>query len=175
MYLADWEIADALRRGELIVDGLREGAIQPVSIDVHLGPVIKTETFDYEGDEKGTGWSEWNMEELGQQYLRQGTFFLASTAERFELSSFLVGNVRDKSTLARRGVFMSYGLVDPGFRGHVTLEFIVHSRHGITLTPGMPIGQITFESTPKVHRPYGHEALNSHYQDQEPTPQIARA
>ncbi|NLG10040.1 MAG: dCTP deaminase, partial [Coriobacteriaceae bacterium] len=53
-----------------------------------------------------------------------------------------------------------------------TLELSNVANLPILLTPGMKIGQISFDrmSTP-VERPYGHPELGSHYQGQVgPTP-----
>lgn len=175
-YLADWMIGEMVATGELVIEPWNKEALQPVSYDVHMGPIVKTQTYDFELDNGESGWREWNLEELGKQWMPSGKFWLASTVERFELPANVVGVVRDKSTLARRGVFMSHGLIDPGFRGHITLEFVNHSSGGILLEPGMPIGQVTFQRVAApVSRKYGDERLGSHYQDQEPTPQIARA
>jgi dCTP deaminase len=175
-YLADWQIREMVATGQLVIEPWYNASQQPVSYDVHLGPIVKTETYDFEIDNGESGWREWDLNEIGKQWMPSRKFWLASTVERFEIPNNVVGVVRDKSTLARRGVFMSHGLLDPGFKGHVTLEFVNHSSTGILLEPGMPIGQVTFQRVAApVSRPYGHEQLRSHYQDQEATPQIARA
>lgn len=170
-YLADWMIGEMVAKGELVIEPWRKEALQPVSYDIHLGPIVKCR-MAYIGD----SWHDFDLDELGPQYMPKGKFFLAATVERFELPANVVGEVRDKSSLAREGIFMSHGLIDPGFRGHITLELINHSESGFSLRSGMPIGQVTFQRVAApVSRKYGDERLGSHYQDQEPTPQIARA
>lgn len=72
------------------------------------------------------------------------------------------------------GVFVSNtaGFVDPGFRGHLTLELSNVATLPITLYPGMKIGQISFImlTTPAQH-PYGSATTGSKYQGQRgPTP-----
>ncbi|NLH71257.1 MAG: dCTP deaminase, partial [Brooklawnia sp.] len=59
------------------------------------------------------------------------------------------------------------GFIDPGFRGHVTLELSNMSTLPIKLYPGMKIGQLCFFrlSSPAEH-PYGSAATGSHYQGQ---------
>ncbi|HEX2323795.1 MAG TPA: dCTP deaminase, partial [Chloroflexota bacterium] len=63
------------------------------------------------------------------------------------------------------------GYVDPGFRGHLTLELSNAASLPILLFPRMKIGQLSFlgMSTP-ADRPYGTDPLGSKYQGQdEPT------
>ena len=47
---------------------------------------------------------------------------LAATIERVELSEDLVGTLHIRSSLAREGVIASLALVDPGFRGQLTVS-----------------------------------------------------
>jgi dCTP deaminase len=46
---------------------------------------------------------------------------LVATLERVELSENLVGTLHIRSTLARAGVIASLALVDPGYRGQLTI------------------------------------------------------
>jgi dCTP deaminase len=54
--------------------------------------------------------------------VRPHGFLLASTIERLHLHDDLVGTVRAKSSWARRGLSVFNKLLDPGWRGYVTLE-----------------------------------------------------
>jgi Intein splicing domain/dCTP deaminase-like/LAGLIDADG-like domain len=71
------------------------------------------------------------------------------------------------------GVFVSNtaGYVDPGFRGHLTLELSNAASLPIQLYPRMKIGQLSFlRMTTPADRPYGTHPLGSKYQGQdEPT------
>lgn len=71
------------------------------------------------------------------------------------------------------GVFVSNtaGYVDPGFRGHLTLELSNAASLPIKLYPKMKIGQLSFlKMTTPADRPYGSQPLGSKYQGQtEPT------
>ena len=64
------------------------------------------------------------------------------------------------------------GFVDPGWKGHLTLELSNLARLPITLYYGMKIGQISFlRLTTAAERLYGSASLGSKYQGQtEPTP-----
>ena len=61
--------------------------------------------------------------------------------------------------------------VDPGWKGHLTLELSNLANLPITLYAGMKVSQISFmQLTTPAEIPYGSTALGSKYQDQdEPT------
>ena len=66
------------------------------------------------------------------------------------------------------GIFLSNtaGFIDPGFRGHITLELSNLGSAPVALNPGMRISQLVFtELKTPADRPYG-SARGSKYQDQ---------
>lgn len=99
-----------------------------------------------------------------------GDFVLASTVERFDMPADVVGLVHDKSTWARRGLSLFNTVIEPGWRGYLTLELVNNSRQIINIVAGMPIAQILFLRTEEpVETTY-----KGKYQDQEQGPQEAR-
>ena len=72
-------------------------------------------------------------------------FELASTLERFTMPDNLVGRVCDKSTWARRGLAIQNTLIEPGWRGYLTLELSNHDPQELKIDDGSPIAQIVFE------------------------------
>ena len=99
--------------------------------------------------------------------LHPGEFVLGSTLENIELPDDLVARLEGKSSLGRIGLVIhsTAGFVDPGWKGHLTLELSNLARLPITLYRGMKIGQISYLqlSTP-ADRLYGSESLGSKYQ-----------
>lgn len=74
----------------------------------------------------------------------------------------LLGRVADKSTLARRGLAVQNTIIEPGWRGYLTLELSNHGRDAIEIVAGMPIAQIIFDVLDEpAERPYAGK-----YQDQ---------
>lgn len=102
--------------------------------------------------------------------LSRHDFILASTIERFEMPLDVRGRVCDKSTLARLGLAVQNTIIEPGWRGHLTLE-ISNNAHGLIYLPsGSPIAQIEFELLDfPTEQPY-----EGKYQDQESNPISAR-
>lgn len=98
-----------------------------------------------------------------------GIVTLASSMEYFKMPLDLAARVMDKSTWARRGLFVQNTFIDPGWCGWLTLELTNNSLEVIELVEGMPIAQIIFEMLDKPTEPY-----TGKYQDQENRPVKAR-
>ena len=82
----------------------------------------------------------------------------------------LVAFVHDKSTWARRGLSLFNTVIEPGWRGFLTLELVNHSDEQLMVSAGDPIAQIIFMRMEEpTERPY-----TGKYQDQARGPQAAR-
>lgn len=96
-------------------------------------------------------------------------FALASTVEHFKMTDDTIGQVCDKSTWARRGLCVQNTIIEPGWRGYLTLELTNHSKNTIVVSAGAPICQIIFmQLTSRTSLPYGGK-----YQDQPNRPVAA--
>lgn len=95
-----------------------------------------------------------------------GNFVIASAMEEFEMPSNLVGIVHDKSTWARRGLSVFNTVIEPGFKGGLTLELVYHGVSNLLIPTGSGIAQVVF------HRTIEEAFYNGKYQGQstEPTP-----
>ena len=102
--------------------------------------------------------------------LEPGEFTLASTVEHFDMPNDLVGIVHDKSTWARLGIAVQNTVIEPGWRGYLTLELTNHSDQAVIIHHGDPIAQILLHLTDRpVEQPY-----RGKYQDQKSGPVPAR-
>jgi dCTP deaminase len=179
MVLSDRTIKDEMALGRIVIEPFDPQDIQPASVDVHLGDgfrVFRNSRYPF----IDPGIDQPNLTELMTAtkaepfVLHPGEFVLGTTLECITLPADVLGRLEGKSTLGRIGLLIhsTAGYVDPGWTGYLTLELSNVSNLPILLTPGMKIGQISFDrlSTP-VDKPYGHPDLGSHYQGQVgPTP-----
>jgi dCTP deaminase len=96
--------------------------------------------------------------------LRKGyAFSLASTIEHFDMPFHVVGRVHDKSTWARRGLAIQNTIIEPGWRGYLTLELSNNCpENTIVVEAGDPIAQIIFELLDEPTE----AGYNGKYQDQ---------
>ena len=118
------------------------------------------------GDNERAGDKNWDP--LGAQHvdLRPGQFILMSSLEHLVMPHDLVATVRDKSTLARQGIALQNTVIEPGWRGFITLEVSNHGSQTIRLAVGSPIAQLIFEKLDEpTQQPY-----EGKYQDQEDRP-----
>jgi dCTP deaminase len=101
-------------------------------------------------------------------YFYEGAKFgLASTIEKFDMPNDVIGMVHDKSSWARRGLSLFNTVIEPGWRGFLTLELVYHGKENIHIVAGSPIAQIVFMRLMEpTHMPY-----EGKYQDQKAGPQ----
>lgn len=182
MVLSDRTIREELERGRIVIRPLAHHAIQPSSVDLHLGGrvlVFRNIRRPYiDVRESAEDLVEpVDLNEDKPFFLHPGEFILATTREWVELPDDLVARLEGKSSLGRLGLLIhsTAGYVDPGWKGHLTLELTNVASLPITLYLGMPIGQISFlKLTTPAERPYGSPGLGSKYQGSvEPVPSRA--
>jgi len=98
-----------------------------------------------------------------------GSFILASTLERFYMPLNVMGIVHDKSSWARRGLAVQNTVIEPGWRGYLTLELTNHGRTTLYIPKEVGIAQVIFHYVEEQADPY-----QGKYQDQEKGPVEAR-
>ena len=99
----------------------------------------------------------------------EGRFILASAIEEFEMPLRLVGNVKDKSSWARKGVSVFNTVIEPGWNGFLTLELVFNGNERVHIKPGQGIAQVLFGLL-RNEGDYGE----GKYQNQEDKPVEAR-
>lgn len=103
--------------------------------------------------------------------LRAGERFkIGSTIERFVMPLDVLGIVHDKSTWARLGLSVFNTVIEPGWRGWLTLELVFHGEGMLVVPAGAPIAQVVFHRLEAV----SEQIYEGKYQDQpdEPVPAI---
>ena len=179
MILSDKSIHEELAAGRIVIEPLREGDVQPSSVDLHVDRyfrVFRNDTTPFidpkEPQEDLTELVE--VGDDGRFILHPGEFVLGSTLERVALPDDLVARLEGKSSLGRLGLLIhsTAGFVDAGWDGHLTLELSNVANLPIAIYPGMKIGQISFlRMTSAAEHPYGSATTGSKYQGQRgPTP-----
>lgn len=174
MVLSDRSIKEALAKGHIVISPLDPDDIQPASVDLHLDRSILVFANSRRPyiDVKESLDDLTQMVEIQEDspfILHPGEFVLGSTLENIELPDNLVARLEGKSSLGRIGLVIhsTAGFVDPGWKGHLTLELSNLARLPITLYRGMKIGQISYlRLTTPADRLYGSASLGSKYQGQ---------
>lgn len=135
----------------------------PMVSPFHERTVLNGMTF-------GLGPAGYDVRVAEEIHLTGGGFTLASTVETFAIPPNILASVADKSTWARRGIAVQNTIIEPGWRGVLTLEITFHAIGYLHIPAGSPIAQIIFHRLEAVtDQPY-----EGRYQDQEAGPQPAR-
>jgi len=108
MVLSDKEITSAIKKGELTIlpSGFR---LSPAGVDLRVDRNLR---------------------------LKPKQHSLVASIERVELSNHIVGFLHLRSSLAREGLFASLALVDPGFRGQLTVSLYNSGDSAVNLAKG---------------------------------------
>ncbi len=145
--LSDAEIRTLVTRGKLIVSNYREEQLTPNGYDLTAGRISLPGGNGTDGN------------------IPSRSFFLVSTLERLEMPSGIAGQIWLKSSFCRKGIIGSFGLVDSGFRGELTLALYNATDAPVMIATGKGIAQITFirmSSEPAQT----YEQRSGNYQDQ---------
>lgn len=176
MILTDTDLTTALHCGALEIEPAPAlDQIQPASIELHLdlsGGALRpvyAQTVHIQPGVKVQPQMAPDGCAGGVLLMPPGSCALVTTRERVKLAADLSAQVAGKSSLARLFLIVhtTAGWIDPGFDGQITLELVNHSPQTLVIHDGIRIAQLVVMrgSAPAV-RPYGHEALGSHYQGQ---------
>lgn len=94
---------------------------------------------------------------------RDGNFCLASTIEEFDMPADLAGIVHDKSTWARHGLSVFNTVIEPGWKGFLTLELVYHGQEPLHIPAGSGIAQAIFH---QVQIPANYQGRYQNQADQ---------
>lgn len=171
--LSDIDINRRLNAKHLIVSPILDTKlqIQPASIDVRLGhtllvhPQSLNKDFGRPLDPRDPETLHDHLEpikitEADGYVLRPQEFVLGCLFEYVNIPNDLVCRIEGRSSLGRLGIMVhiTAGFVDPGFKGHLTLEIVNANCRPVKIYPLMRIAQLAFDEleTP-TERPYGPE------------------
>ncbi len=171
MILSDTDIQKNLRNGKITVDPLFPNAIQPASVDLHLGAdflIFKpTSHVAIDPREKIDDMMEKvKIDDSKQFILHPGEFALGMTYEVVGVADDMVGRLEGKSSLGRIGLIIhaTAGYLDPGNKLKMTLELHNISGMPIKLYYKMPIAQLSFTPlSTAANSAYGTDGLNNKY------------
>lgn len=175
MILSDHDIKKALAEKRIIIDPLFPDAIQPASVDLHLGKVFLVfDTVRFtEIDVKKPVAELMKRVEIAEDepfILHPNQFALGVTVERTGFTDDIVGRLEGKSSLGRIGIIIhaTAGYIDPGNTLHPTLELSNLSPLPVKLYYRMPIAQMSYHIlSSKADMPYGAKH-HKYYGDTEP-------
>ena len=174
MLMSDRDIRASIEAGQIGLEPLEMELLQPSSFDVRLDRFFRLfDNHKYAFIDPAQDQSDLTqlieVDPNEAFILHPGEFVLGSTYEFVTLPDNIAARLEGKSSLGRLGLMThsTAGFVDPGFKGHVTLELANVSNLPIKLWPGMKVGQLCFfQLSSPSETPYGSEKYNNRYQGQ---------
>jgi len=142
-------------KGLLVTSMVEADQFQPASIDLTLSRSFRTQRGSH-------------FNQNSPFYMDSHQFLLGSTEEEILMPDDCMGFVVGRSSWARKGLGVEVaGLVDPGFRGQLTLEMFNLTDEPLLLTPGSRICQMAVAMLVRAaDRPYGSDDHWGSYQGQ---------
>lgn len=141
--LSDRDILERLKEGNLAIENFEEGNLTPNGYDVTIDEIF------YEDEIKKDGKVE--IEPL--------KWFAVSTKEYFRIGSEIAAQLWLRTTWIRKGLIASFGKVDSGFEGNLTLPAFNASQKPLELSIGDRYAQIVFETlSSKTLKSYGERS-----------------
>ena len=117
--LSDKEILEYLRRGKIKITPFEVSCLNPAGYDLRSSTNMVIKPKHYE---------------------------LTATLETVELGLSVMASLHIRSSLAREGIVGSFAVVDPGFRGQLTLNLHNAGKKEITILMREPIVQMVFHT-----------------------------
>ena len=144
------------------IHGVSHG-LSEAGYDIRIAQSVKF--FNEDGVQRVAVMTPGYMEEPS---FDEGRFCIASAIEEFDMPNNLVGIVHDKSTWARKKLSVFNTVIEPGWRGFLTLELVYHGDDELIIPAGAGIAQVIFHETICTANYEGK------YQNQEDRPIAAR-
>lgn len=133
--LSDAEIEKRMRDGSLVLEPFDRGCLGAAGYDLRSGTHVS---------------------------IPCGQHGLVATLERVELGNDLAGTLHIRSSLARAGIIASLALVDPGFRGQLTISLFNAGSEQFTMDKDDRFLQIVLHTlSTKATRPYSGKYQDS--------------
>ncbi len=128
MILSDRDILTHLKKKKITIDPFNKESLQPAGYDLRFsGECILNE-------------DTWRGEKLE---IPPKTHAILSTLERVGMKN-LMGDLKLRSSFCREGLIGSFGWVDPGWIGVLSLSVFNASEHPVEIEKGERLAQISF-------------------------------
>ncbi len=128
--LPDHVITSLAKEGRLISENFSQFSVTPNGYDLRIGTL---KHFNSES-------------EVRETLIQPGQGIWVSTMEYLEMPRGVMGQIWLRSSYARRGIIGSFGAVESGFSGNLTLSLFNFGLSAIDLKSGERIAQIVFHS-----------------------------
>ncbi len=142
MYLARSEILKRIKK-EHLIEGCDPKNVQGAGVDLSIDRLFELQSQAHLGREK-RDLPQLNEISSDVFILPTRKYFLCTTRERVNMPRDLIAFILPRSTLFRCGVSLRTAVVDPGYRGVLTIGIKNEGEGEFALERGARIAQIVF-------------------------------
>ena len=130
--LSDKGIKNAMQTGILVIEHFAEKNLTPNGYDLTISEIMVGQNGEkfFEGDVR----------------IPPKTWFAVSSREYVKCGLLVAGHLWIRTTWARKGIISSFGMVDAGFEGALTLSAYNSSDSEVIIPIGQRFAQLVFES-----------------------------
>ena len=129
--LSDHDIIKFIMQTKLSIEPFKSGNLTPNGYDLTISEVL----LPHENNHITKGTAE----------IPPMTWFVVSTLEYIKIGSALTAELWIRTSYARRGIFGSFGRIDSGFEGNLTLSAFNASNSPVKIELGDTFAQMIFE------------------------------
>ncbi len=139
MFLGHDEILERIRTQKLVENYLQE-SVQGSGIDLRIDRLLELDGGAYFGKK------ELRLPTVSKRdfILDPDGYYLMVTMERVNMPPDLVAFMFNRSSLFRSGVSLRTAVIDPGYRGELTVGIKNEGRYGVELEKGARVLQLVF-------------------------------
>ncbi|MFQ5975434.1 MAG: dCTP deaminase [Candidatus Hydrothermarchaeales archaeon] len=156
MFLGHYEIIKRIENGNLL-ENIDEANIQGAGVDIRIDKLYSLKTSGFIGK---TERELPEIEKLDNFVIKPKVFYLFKTLERINMPSDLVAFMFPRSTLFRCGISLRTAVIDPGYKGELTVGLFNESEREVTLERHARVAQLVFARVKGETKLY-----NGRYQD----------
>jgi len=133
-----------LTESEQLIDGFEDSCLGGAGYDLRAGKFFapSSETHLGVSDRKMPDISEIEGDHVT---LKPGDYVLIETIEKVNMPAGVAARILPRSSLFRLGCSLETALVDPGYKGALTMGLSNISKHDFTVERGARVAQIIFE------------------------------
>lgn len=130
MILSDRDIKKEMDSGNIKLENFKDESLTPNGYDLTVAEIYLPES-----DTKHTS---------GDVVIPAGARFLVSTLEYVGLGSEITAQLWIRTSWARKGIMSSFGKIDAGFEGTLTLAGFNSSKNDVKMSIGQTFAQVVF-------------------------------
>jgi len=144
MFLGHESLAERIKKQSLVENFLQE-SIQGSGVDFRIGELFEVSSSAFLGENKRELPELKPVKSKNNAFvLKPNKYYLLKTVERVNMPDDLIAFILNRSSLFRCGASIRSAVIDPGYRGELTLGIKNESSFEVKIEKGARVAQVVF-------------------------------